>query len=65
MCSPADIAVQRKGVAFVDPDGSARDFGDEPLLIARKLKVPVIVGEDRFAAGQFAEREVRTATPPA
>ena len=45
-----------KGIALVDPDGSARDFGDEPLLIARKLGVPVVVGEDRYAAGQFAEQ---------
>ena len=46
-----------KGVALVDPEGSPRDFGDEPLLIARKLRVPVIVGEDRYAAGQFAEQK--------
>lgn len=46
-----------KGVALVDPNGSPREFGDEPLLIARKLGVPVIVGEDRFAAGRFAEEE--------
>ena len=32
-----------------------RDFGDEPLLIARKLEVSVVVGEDRYAAGRFAE----------
>ena len=43
------------GVALVDPAGSARRFGDEPLLIARKLGVPVIVGEDRYAAGLHAE----------
>jgi tetraacyldisaccharide 4'-kinase len=43
------------GVALVNLTGSARDFGDEPLLIARKLGVPVVVGEDRYAAGQFAE----------
>src|SRR6266704_4239854 len=30
-----------RGVLVVDPDGSASDFGDEPLLIARKLAVPV------------------------
>jgi tetraacyldisaccharide 4'-kinase len=47
-----------KGVALVDPEGSPRDFGDEPLLIARKLHVPVIVGEDRYAAGQFAEAKL-------
>jgi tetraacyldisaccharide 4'-kinase len=43
------------GVMLVDPEGSPNEFGDEPLLIARKLGVPVIVGEDRYAAGQFAE----------
>ena len=41
----------------VDPQGTAELFGDEPLLIARKLRVPVIVGEDRYAAGQFAEQK--------
>jgi tetraacyldisaccharide 4'-kinase len=46
-----------QGVALVDPPGSPRDYGDEPLLIARKLGAPVIVGEDRYAAGQFAERK--------
>jgi tetraacyldisaccharide 4'-kinase len=44
-----------KGVALVDPSGSSADFGDEPLLIARRLEVPVIVGEDRFQAGSLAE----------
>jgi tetraacyldisaccharide 4'-kinase len=46
-----------RGVLLVDPAGSAQEFGDEPLLIARKLQVPVIVGEDRFAAGCFAEKQ--------
>ena len=46
---------QTKGVHLVDPAGAARDFGDEPLLIARRLGVPVIVGEDRHRAGLFAE----------
>jgi tetraacyldisaccharide 4'-kinase len=46
---------QTKGVLLVDPGGSARDFGDEPLLMARRLGVPVIVGEDRYEAGVFAE----------
>jgi tetraacyldisaccharide 4'-kinase len=45
-----------RGVAVVDPGGSPREFGDEPLLLARKLQVPVIVGEERFAAGQLAEK---------
>ena len=45
-----------KGIALVNPEGLAETFGDEPLLIARKLEVPVIVGEDRYTAGLFAER---------
>src|SRR5438128_6894581 len=48
---------QTRGVALVDPGGSARDFGDEPLLIVRRLQVPLIVGEDRYAAGVFAEAD--------
>jgi tetraacyldisaccharide 4'-kinase len=40
---------------LVDPAGLPQEFGDEPLLIARKLQVPVVVGEDRFEAGRFAE----------
>jgi tetraacyldisaccharide 4'-kinase len=47
-----------RGVALVDPEGSAAEFGDEPLLIARRLGVPVVVGEDRFAAGLFAEKHL-------
>ncbi len=48
---------QTKGVALVDPTGTPREFGDEPLLISRKLGAPVIVGEDRYAAGRFAETQ--------
>ena len=44
-----------KGVLLVDPAGLPQEFGDEPLLIARKLQMPVIVGEDRHEAGRFAE----------
>jgi len=44
-----------KGVLLVDPGGLPDQFGDEPLLIARKLQVPVIVGEDRYEAGKFTE----------
>src|SRR3984885_11485770 len=44
-----------RGVLLVDPGGRARDFGDEPLLIARRLQTPVVVGEDRYEAGRFAE----------
>jgi len=44
-----------RGVLLVHPAGSPQDFGDEPLLIARRLQAPVIVGEDRFEAGRLAE----------
>jgi len=44
------------GPMVVDASGTALDFGDEPLLIARRLGVPVVVGEDRFQAGQLAEK---------
>jgi tetraacyldisaccharide 4'-kinase len=46
-----------RGVALVDPSGSPADFGDEPLLISRRLNVPVIVGGSRHAAGLFAEHK--------
>jgi tetraacyldisaccharide 4'-kinase len=46
---------QSRGVFLVDPAGLPKDFGDEPLLMARKLQLPVIVGEDRYEAGKFAE----------
>jgi tetraacyldisaccharide 4'-kinase len=44
-------------VLLVDPGGLPRDFGDEPLLIARRLQAPVVVGEDRYEAGRFAEAQ--------
>lgn len=46
-----------RGVMLVDPAGSSQVFGDEPLLIARHLSVPVIIGEDRYEAGRFAENK--------
>jgi len=46
-----------RGVLEVDPNGSPRDFGDEPILIARRLGVPVFVGEDRYRAGLLAENK--------
>lgn len=49
-----------RGVYIVDPGGSASDFGDEPLLIARKLGVPVVVGESRYQAGRLAEQKFET-----
>jgi tetraacyldisaccharide 4'-kinase len=45
-----------KETARVDPAGSSGQFGDEPLLIARKTGAPVFVGARRFVAGQLAER---------
>jgi tetraacyldisaccharide 4'-kinase len=44
-----------RGVLAVDGRGSAREFGDEPLLLMRRLEVPVMVGEDRHLAGIAAE----------
>ncbi len=46
-----------RGVLTVDPAGTAFDFGDEPILIARRLGVPVVVGESRFHAGRLAEEK--------
>ena len=39
----------------VDPNGTAEDFGDEPLLIARQAGVPVYVARQRYDAGRMAE----------
>ncbi len=49
-----------RGVLVVETDGNAADFGDEPLLIARRLGVPVIVGESRYEAGRLAEQKFQT-----
>ncbi len=46
---------ESRGVRLVDPAGLPGEFGDEPLLIARRLQAPVVVGEDRYEAGKFAE----------
>jgi tetraacyldisaccharide 4'-kinase len=46
-----------RGVMVVNASGASQEFGDEPLLIARRLQVPVIVGEDRFEAGRLAEEK--------
>jgi tetraacyldisaccharide 4'-kinase len=43
--------------AVVDPNGTPEHFGDEPLLIARKLDAPVIVGADRHRTGLLAEQK--------
>jgi tetraacyldisaccharide 4'-kinase len=49
-----------RGVLVVETDGNAADFGDEPLLIARRLGVPVIVGESRYDAGRVAEQKFQS-----
>jgi tetraacyldisaccharide 4'-kinase len=46
---------QSRGVVEVEPGGTSAEFGDEPLLIARRLGVPVVLGEDRYQAGVAAE----------
>ena len=45
-----------EAVERVAPEGSARRFGDEPLLIAQTAGAPVYVGRSRFHAGLLAER---------
>ncbi|HUV70223.1 MAG TPA: tetraacyldisaccharide 4'-kinase, partial [Terracidiphilus sp.] len=44
-----------KAALRVDPNGSAEEFGDEPLLIAREAGVPVYVAAHRYEAGLQAE----------
>ena len=41
--------------ARVAPDGTAENFGDEPLLIARETNLPVFVAPHRYHAGLLAE----------
>jgi tetraacyldisaccharide 4'-kinase len=48
---------ETRGVLLVNPEGETTEFGDEPLLIARHLGVPVIVGEHRYDAGRVAEEK--------
>jgi tetraacyldisaccharide 4'-kinase len=44
--------------ARVRPDGTAEEFGDEPILIALETGVPVYVAGQRYEAGLLAEAEV-------
>jgi tetraacyldisaccharide 4'-kinase len=46
-----------KFAARVNPDGTAEDFGDEPLLIARETGLPVYVAPRRYDAGLLAEAD--------
>jgi tetraacyldisaccharide 4'-kinase len=50
--------------AHVDPDGSAEEFGDEPLLIARQTSLPVYVAPQRYDAGMLAEATAPDSSPP-
>lgn len=54
-----------RGALRVNPAGSAREFGDEPLMLAQTLKVPVYVGSSRLAAGRLAEAEPESAASAA
>jgi tetraacyldisaccharide 4'-kinase len=51
---------QTRGVLVVEPSGTAADFGDEPLLIAQRLGMPVVVGESRYDAGCIAEQKFQS-----
>jgi tetraacyldisaccharide 4'-kinase len=42
-------------VKQVDPAGTAEEYGDEPLMMARNYGIKVMVGVDRWRAGLMAE----------
>jgi tetraacyldisaccharide 4'-kinase len=46
-----------RGALRVNPTGTAEEFGDEPLEIARAAEVPVYVAGQRYDAGARAEHE--------
>ncbi|CUI08184.1 Tetraacyldisaccharide 4'-kinase [Janthinobacterium sp. CG23_2] len=48
----ASPSASRSAPRAVTSDSSAREVGDEPLLIARRSGCPVVVGRDRSAAGR-------------
>ena len=52
----ADTAEELAECWSLIPKAAPADFGDEPVLIARRLQVPVVVGESRYQAGLVAER---------
>lgn len=53
-----------RGVLQVDPGGIAATYGDEPLLISRRLNCPVVVGALRYDAGRWAEEHIKTRSKP-
>jgi tetraacyldisaccharide 4'-kinase len=50
--------------ARVQPEGTAEQYGDEPLLIAREAGVPVYVAAERYDAGQLAEVDAKQVDAP-
>lgn len=48
----------------VDPNGFADQYGDEPLLIAHRTRVPVYVAAERYEAGKLAEAEGKADQAP-
>jgi|HubBroStandDraft_6_1064221.scaffolds.fasta_scaffold257762_2 tetraacyldisaccharide 4'-kinase len=48
---------QATAPARVRPDGTAAEFGDEPILITRESGVPVYVARQRYEAGLLAESD--------
>jgi tetraacyldisaccharide 4'-kinase len=48
---------RRSTPARVDSSGTAGDFGDEPILIARAAGLPVYVAAQRYQAGLLAEHD--------
>jgi tetraacyldisaccharide-1-P 4'-kinase len=50
---------QSQWIDRVDEYGSAEEFGDEPLLIARVTGVPVYVSPQRYDAGLLAEADAK------
>ena len=58
------MAAQSREPMRVKPDGTAEEFGDEPLLIARETAVPVYVAAERYDAGQLAEVDAKPGSTP-
>ena len=50
---------QSQLAARVIPNGTAEDYGDEPLLIARETGLPVYVASQRYDAGLLAEADAQ------
>jgi len=46
-------SVASHGVHQLSDEDTAENVGDEPLLIARQTRCPVVVGQDRAAAGRY------------